>query len=225
MITVRPGGPRRNPIYAIVRSGGRQYRVEPDQLVDVDLLEAEVGSTVDLNVLLLAGNGESHVGTPLVDGAKVVAEVVGHVRAGKIRIFKYKNKTRRRQRMGHRQDLTRLHVTQIVTATGDVIKVERKKPATDAATAEAPRRRKRAAEPEPEPEAAAEATVEAAPEAEAKLRRARRTHAEPEPEAAAEASGAEAEAEAPKPRARRPRAPKPAAEEPESEAPANEDEE
>jgi large subunit ribosomal protein L21 len=204
---------RRNPIYAIVRSGGRQYRVEPDQLVDVDLLEAEVGSTVDLNVLLLAGNGEAHVGTPLVDGAKVVAEVIEHLRADKIRILKYKNKTRRRQRMGHRQDLTRLHVTQIVTGSGDVIQVEAK-----------PKRARKPA-PEPEPEAVTETAVEAAPEAEAeeapKPRRTRRTKAETE----ATAEAPEAEAEAPRPRARRTKAAEPVAEEPASEEPAGEENE
>lgn len=164
-------------------------------MLDVDLLHAEVGSKIDLNVLLLGGDGDAKIGAPLVDGAKVVAEVMEHLRGDKIRIFKYKNKTRRRQRMGHRQDLTRLQVTQIVTDTGSVIQIEK------------PKRRKKAA---PEPEAAVETAVEAAPEAEAvtapkpRRARARKVVAEAEAEATpvAEAEAGE-EAPAPKPRARK----------------------
>jgi large subunit ribosomal protein L21 len=201
------GGNRRTPIYAIVRSGGRQYRVEPNQTLDVDLLHAEIGSKVDLNVLLLGGDGDAKVGTPLVDGAKVVAEVIEHLRGDKIRIFKYKNKTRRRQRMGHRQDLTRLHVTQIVTDTGSVIQVEK------------PKRQKKAA---PEPEAAVETAVEVLPEADVeeapKPRRARapKVEAEAAPETEAGAAPeveASEESPVPKPRTRRSKAaPEPAGE-------------
>lgn len=193
------------PIYAIVRTGGKQYRVEPNQQLDVDLLHAEVGTKIDLGVLLLGGDGEAKIGAPLVDGAKVVAEVIEHLRGDKIRIFKYKNKTRRRQRMGHRQDLTRLQVTQIVTDTGVVIQVEK------------PKRQKKA---DPVPEAAVETVVEATPEAEVeeapKPRRARapKVVAEAAPEADAEATPkAEADEEAPAPRPRRARASK-AADEP-----------
>jgi large subunit ribosomal protein L21 len=194
------GGNRRTPIYAIVRSGGRQYRVEPNQTLDVDLLHVEVGSKIDLNVLLLGGDGDAKIGAPLVDGAKVVAEVIEHLRGDKIRIFKYKNKTRRRQRMGHRQDLTRLQVTQIVTDAGSVIRVEK------------PKRQKKAV---PAPEAAVETAVEAAPEAEVeeapKPRRARAPKVEAKAAPEAEAGD---EAPAPKPRARRAKAAeKPAGEE------------
>ena len=70
----------RTPIYAIVRSGGKQYRVEPDQTLDVDLIKADVGSTVDFGVLLVGGNGEVSIGTPEVDKAKVVAEIIEHGR-------------------------------------------------------------------------------------------------------------------------------------------------
>jgi large subunit ribosomal protein L21 len=153
-------------------------------------------------VLLLGGDGDAKIGEPLVDGAKVVAEVIEHLRGDKIRIFKYKNKTRRRQRMGHRQDLTRLQVTQIVTDTGSVIQVEK------------PKRQKKAP---PEPEAAVETAVEAAPEAEAeeapKPRRVRapKVKAEADAEATPEAGD---EAPALKPRARRAKAAeKPAGEE------------
>lgn len=188
------GGNRRTPIYAIVRSGGRQYRVEPNQTLDVDLLHVEVGSKIDLNVLLLGGDGDAKIGAPLVDGAKVVAEVIEHLRGDKIRIFKYKNKTRRRQRMGHRQDLTRLQVTQIVTDAGAVIQVEK------------PKRRKKA---EPAPEAAVETVVEAAPEAEVeaapKPRRARAPKVEAEATLVTKDEAGDG-APKPKPRARKAKA-------------------
>jgi large subunit ribosomal protein L21 len=143
----------------------------------VDLLPAEVGSKVDLSVLMIGGDGNVTVGTPLVDGAKVVAEVIEHLRGDKIRILKYKNKTRRRQRMGHRQDLTRLQVTEIVGEGGSVLQTEK------------PKRRKKAA---PEPEAVVETAAEAAPEAEVEeAPKPRRPRA---PKAKAEAETPEAEA-------------------------------
>ncbi len=106
-------------IYAIVRSGGKQYRVEPEQLLDVDSLPAEVGSTVEItDVLLIAGNGDVKVGRPVLEGARVIAEVVEQGRGPKIIVFKYKAKTRYRRRRGHRQGYTRLVVRQILTAGG-----------------------------------------------------------------------------------------------------------
>ena len=103
-------------VYAIVRSGGQQHLVEPDQVVDVDRLHAEVGSTVELNdVLLVADEGDTVVGQPSVAGASVVAEVVEHGRDAKLIVFKYKSKTRYRRKMGHRQSYTRLAVKQILT--------------------------------------------------------------------------------------------------------------
>jgi large subunit ribosomal protein L21 len=111
--------PKEEPIYAIVRAGGRQYRVEPDQQLSVDRIQAEAGSTVDLDVLMLGGDGDVRVGTPTVAGARVVAEVLEHGRAAKILVFKYKNKTRYRRRHGHRQDFTRLAIRQIITGPGE----------------------------------------------------------------------------------------------------------
>ncbi len=108
---------RRRAIYAIVRSGGRQYRVEPDQLLDVDRLPAAVGSLVEItDVLLLGANGDVKVGRPLVEGARVVAEVVEHSRDAKVLVFKYKAKTRYHRKKGHRQDYTRLAIRQILSA-------------------------------------------------------------------------------------------------------------
>jgi large subunit ribosomal protein L21 len=192
----RPRTTWRKPIYAIVRSGGRQYRVEPNQTLDVNLLTADVGSTVDLSVLMLSGDGKTEIGTPLLKKARVVAEVIEHGRGPKILVFKYKNKTRYRRRQGHRQDYTRLAIKQIVSEAGVVTKSEERK---------RPRKLEVIVEPEEAPatEATAE-VVEAAP----KPRRARAPKVEAKAEAPAAEAEAAAEAPAPEKPARRKRAPK-----------------
>ncbi len=102
-------------MYAIVRDRGMQYRVEPDQTVRIDLLEAEPGSAIELNEVLLVSNGDNvKVGTPLVTGATVRAEVVGDIKGEKIIVFKYRNKKRYRRRTGHRQKYTRIKIREIV---------------------------------------------------------------------------------------------------------------
>jgi large subunit ribosomal protein L21 len=198
----------------VIRTGGKQYRVEPEQVIDVDLLTAEVGSTIELSdVLLVAANGDVSIGRPLVEGARVVAEVIEHGREKKILVFKYKAKTRYRRRHGHRQGYTRLAVRQILTAAGALEAEE--KPKRRAAKAEGkPARRTRAAKAETEEaatetvEAGAEASVEA-PEAKP-ARRTRAPKAETTTEAPPEVAEASPEA-AVKP-ARRSRAAKAAGE-------------
>ncbi|MBI3979437.1 MAG: 50S ribosomal protein L21 [Chloroflexi bacterium] len=102
-------------MYAVIRTGGKQYRVQPGQTLDVEQLPGERGSTVEFSdVLMVAGEGQTRVGTPTVAGARVVARVVGAGRGEKIIVFKYKPKTRYRRKQGHRQAYTRLVVKEIV---------------------------------------------------------------------------------------------------------------
>jgi large subunit ribosomal protein L21 len=103
-------------MYAIVETGGKQYRVKPGDTVAVERLTGEPGESLDLDrVLLVAGNGDKpRVGSPGVDGAIVRAEVVEHIRGEKIIIFRYKSKVRYRRKTGHRQSLTRLRITDIL---------------------------------------------------------------------------------------------------------------
>jgi large subunit ribosomal protein L21 len=104
-------------MYAIVETGGKQYRVKPGDTVAVERLSGEPGETLDLDrVLLIAGNGndEARIGSPGVAGAIVRAEVVDHFRGEKIIIFRYKSKVRYRRKTGHRQSLTRLRITDIL---------------------------------------------------------------------------------------------------------------
>lgn len=98
--------------YAIIRSGGKQFRVEEGQRVRVPLMEEEVGSTVELDVLLLGGD-EAKVGAPLVDGARVNATVVDHGRDTKIIVFKKKRRKQYKRTRGHRQDYTTLKIDSI----------------------------------------------------------------------------------------------------------------
>lgn len=101
-------------MYAVVRDRGTQYRVEEGQTLDVALMDAEPGTQVTLNeVLLVGGTDDIKIGAPLVANATVVAEVVGEARGEKIVVFKYKRKKRYRRRTGHRQDYTRLAIKEI----------------------------------------------------------------------------------------------------------------
>lgn len=100
--------------YAIVATGGKQYRVGVGDVITVEKLGVEAGTSVTLDkVLLIGGDGPTVVGAPLVEGASVSADVVENLRGEKIVVFKYKPKKRYRRRTGHRQELTRLAITGI----------------------------------------------------------------------------------------------------------------
>ncbi len=102
-------------IYAIIETGGKQYRVSPGQSIDVERLDVAEGDTVDLDrVLLIADGDRVTVGAPTVEGAKVVATSQGEGKGKKIIVFKYKPKVRYRKKTGHRQLYTRLVIDKIV---------------------------------------------------------------------------------------------------------------
>jgi len=92
-----------------------QYRVEKGQVLTIDLVEVDAGSTIELGEVLLVGDGESiKVGAPLVSGARVQAEVLGEKKGDKIVIFRYRNKKRYRRRTGHRQRYTQIRINDII---------------------------------------------------------------------------------------------------------------
>lgn len=101
-------------IYAIIETGGKQYRVTPGQTVDVDCLNIIEGETVELDKVLMLGD-EKHttVGTPTVEGAKVIAKSQGTVRGDKVIVYKFKAKVRYRRKTGHHQLYTRLTIDKI----------------------------------------------------------------------------------------------------------------
>lgn len=105
--------------YAIVESGGKQYKVSPGQTIEVDRLPVAEGDTVELSrVLLVADGDDAIIGTPTVDGARVTATCLGEKKGNKIIVFKYKAKTRYRRKKGHRQLYTVLHIDSIITPGG-----------------------------------------------------------------------------------------------------------
>ena len=101
-------------MYAVVKTGGRQYRVEPGETIDVERLPGEVGDTVDLSDILMVGNGNDvTIGTPTLTEAHVKAEIIAHKRGDKIIVFKSKRRKNYRRKNGHRQSLTSLKIIDI----------------------------------------------------------------------------------------------------------------
>ena len=101
-------------MYAVVRTGGKQVRVTPGQAVRVEKLDGEVGDKIQLDeVLMLGGDGDSRIGTPLVEGAKVVGTITAQNRGDKIIIFKMKRRKGYRRKAGHRQYYTEVRVDAI----------------------------------------------------------------------------------------------------------------
>ncbi|HYN88655.1 MAG TPA: 50S ribosomal protein L21 [Ardenticatenaceae bacterium] len=102
-------------MYAVIETGGKQYRVQEGDTLDVEYLTADEGQTIELGrVLLVGGDGNPAVGQPVVDGALVRATVVAQARDDKKIIFRYHNKNRYRVKKGHRQPITRLRIDTIV---------------------------------------------------------------------------------------------------------------
>ena len=101
-------------MYAVVRSGGKQVRVEPGQSIRVEKLNGSVGDSVELDeVLLIGGDGGARIGAPLVDGAKAVGTITAQDRGPKITVFKMKRRKGYRRRTGHRQSYTEIRVDRI----------------------------------------------------------------------------------------------------------------
>lgn len=101
-------------MYAVIRTGGKQYSVAPGDILEVEKLEGNVGDTIAIDDVLLVADGEEvTIGRPLVEGASVTARITGQHRGKKILVFRYRPKKRIRVRKGHRQWLTRLQIEAI----------------------------------------------------------------------------------------------------------------
>jgi large subunit ribosomal protein L21 len=121
-------------MYAVIETGGKQYRVEVGTELAVELLDVEPGQSITLDrVLLVADGAEASIGRPLVDGASVAAEVLRQDRADKVIAFKYRPKARRRVKKGHRQEQTILRVTDVILGGKSAAETGRKA-AADART-------------------------------------------------------------------------------------------
>ena len=101
-------------MYAVIKTGGKQYRVQVGEKIKVEQIPADVGSQVVLDQVLMVGNGEAvSIGTPLVSGAQVTATVVSHGRADKVTIFKMRRRKHYQKHQGHRQNYTEIQIGEI----------------------------------------------------------------------------------------------------------------
>lgn len=101
-------------MYAVIKSGGKQHRVIPGETLKVELLTADVGQVLNIADVLMVVNGDDiKIGTPVVEGATVTAEVVSHGRHDKVRIVKFRRRKHYRKQAGHRQYYTELKITGI----------------------------------------------------------------------------------------------------------------
>ncbi|HBR95906.1 MAG TPA: 50S ribosomal protein L21 [Gammaproteobacteria bacterium] len=101
-------------MYAVIKTGGKQYRVAQGDKLRVETLKASEGDDVELDSVLLVGEGEDvKIGAPMVENAKVTARVVSHGRADKVEIIKFRRRKHHRKQMGHRQNYTLLEITDI----------------------------------------------------------------------------------------------------------------
>lgn len=99
--------------YAVIETGGKQYRVQQGDVIDVELLKKDGGDSVEFDALAVSNGSELSIGTPLVEGAKVTASVVENFRGEKIYSFKKKRRKGYRRKIGHRQGLTKIKVEEI----------------------------------------------------------------------------------------------------------------
>ena len=98
-------------MYAVIKTGGKQYRVAAGEKIKVEQIPADIGQEIVLDQVLMVGGGESvKVGAPLVEGARVTAKVVAHGRGEKVRIFKMRRRKHYQKRQGHRQQFTELQI-------------------------------------------------------------------------------------------------------------------
>ena len=103
-------------MYAIIESGGKQYRVEPGAVVALERIPGEAGSRVELDRVLLVSDGTAvKVGNPTLSGAKVISQIVAQTRGEKIDVFKFKRRKKYRRKTGHRQELTKVRIAEIIT--------------------------------------------------------------------------------------------------------------
>jgi large subunit ribosomal protein L21 len=145
-------------MYAVIKTGGKQYRVQPDDVLEIERLPGAPGDMIEFShVLLVAGESGIEVGTPIISDALVAAELVDQTRGDKIKVFKKKRRKHYRRTLGHRQDLTQIRILEILTGGA------RPSPKKAAAKKKAPA--KKAEQPAP---ALSEAAAEPAPEPKAK---------------------------------------------------------
>ena len=135
-------------MYAIIRTGGKQYKVEAGDLLKVERLNADLGSELDLTEILFVGGDKTFIGKPVVEDAKVTAVVTKQAKAPKVIIFKKKRRQGYRRLKGHRQLFTELFITSITSPEGSVSKTDDKAPVVDVAAVAEDKQKERVAKKE-----------------------------------------------------------------------------
>jgi large subunit ribosomal protein L21 len=100
-------------VYAVIKTGGKQYRVQQGDVIFVEKLNAQADETVSFDALLIGNDNETRIGTPVVEGANVEGKVLSQVKSAKIIVYKYKSKKNERKKQGHRQPYTKVEITAI----------------------------------------------------------------------------------------------------------------
>ena len=127
-------------MFAVIKAGGKQYRVAEDQVLKVEGIEGEPGTIVQIGEVLMLGGDTPQIGAPMVEGASVAVEIVSHGRGPKVIAFKKRRRKNSRRKRGHRQDFVLVRISEILTAgakptKGPKPKAERKAKTADVNTA------------------------------------------------------------------------------------------
>jgi large subunit ribosomal protein L21 len=115
-------------MFAVIKTGGKQYRVAEDQVIQIEKIKGELGEIVQLSEVLMLGGDTTQLGAPVVAGASVAAEVIEQGRGPKVIAFKKRRRKNSRRKRGHRQEFTRLRITEILTDGKAPSKAARPKP-------------------------------------------------------------------------------------------------
>lgn len=148
-------------MYAVIKTGGKQYKVTQGDVLQIERINAAEGETVSFDqVLMIADGGDVQIGAPLIEGTSVTASVRKHGRGKKIEIVKFRRRKHYRKQMGHRQDFTEIEITAIAGKAGEAKPAAAKKPAKAAkAEGDAPEKAAAAKKPAAKKKAAAKKTT------------------------------------------------------------------
>jgi large subunit ribosomal protein L21 len=123
-------------MFAVIKAGGKQYRVIEDQVLKVEGVQGEPGTIVQLGDVIMLGGDTPQIGSPMVTGASVAAEILDHVRGGKVIAFKKRRRKNSRRKRGHRQDFVLIRISEILTEGAKPTKGPKPKPEAKAKPAE-----------------------------------------------------------------------------------------
>ena len=150
-------------MFAVIKAGGKQYRVIEDQVLKVEGVKGEPGTIVQLGDVIMLGGDTPQIGSPMVSGASVAAEILDHVRGGKVIAFKKRRRKNSRRKRGHRQDFVLIRISEILTGGAKPTKGPKPKPEAKAKPApsddgdETKAKKKQAKKPAKKPAAKAKA--------------------------------------------------------------------